>query len=164
MAVGPHDDEVRAAIRCMGQERAGNINFLSNDPVDTHAKPMTGEVLANVGSIGFVLVEGALDNSDHFGAPRQAQDGHRVCDGSRSGPAVVPADHDPIELERRRLNVRHDDYWPAGVEYCSADNHLLYRRFLGFGLSDNGEIKASRDTAKSIASIREVDRGHYPFE
>jgi hypothetical protein len=51
------------------------------------------------------------------------------------------------------MNVVHDDYWPTGVKECSFDNHLLDRGSLELRLSDNGEIEASRDTARSTADI-----------
>ena len=79
------------------------------------------------------------------------QDRHGVGDGACRLAAAVPAHHDAVELERRFLDIGHDDHRPAGLEQRAFGDQLFDLVSLRFGLGDDGEIEAPRDAGELVA-------------
>jgi len=55
-------------------------------------------------------------------------------------------------LERRFLDIRHDDHRPAGLEQRAFGDQLFDRIGSGFGLADDREIGSARDAGELVAA------------
>ena len=117
---------------------------------------VTGEMLAHIGAFDLVLLAALIGDDDDLDAAGLGQKRHGVGDGARRLPAAVPAHHDIVELERRLLDIGHQDHRPAGFEQRGLGDDLFHGRGLGLGLADDGEIEAPRDAAELVAGAGEA--------
>jgi hypothetical protein len=155
MAVTAHHHEIGAAVGGMGEEHVGDIDIAARDALDIDLQAMTGEMPAHIDALDLVLLAG-LGDDDDLDLSGFHQERHGIADGARGRAAAVPAHHDPVELHRSLLNIRHDDERPSGFEQRGFGDDVVDGRDLRLRLSDHGEIEAPGDAGELLAGAGEA--------
>ena len=113
MAVAAHDYEIDVGIGCVREQRVGNVEVAVVDALDLHFKSVTREVLAHISAFDLILLAAFVGDDDFLDDSCPLKQWHGVGDRARGGSAAVP---DAVKLERRFLDVGHDDDRPARIE------------------------------------------------
>ena len=108
--------------------------------------PWRARCCAHVGAGDLVLLPRSSVTITTSTRLARCEERHGVGDGARGRAAAVPAHHDAVELERRFLDVRHDDDRPAGLEQRGFGDHSSTALLSGSACptTDKSKRRASR--------------------
>src|SRR6516165_5680217 len=110
MPVPAHNHKIRAGVHRVREERIRNIEVTVGNASDFYFESVTGEMLTYVCTLNFVPFTSFIRDDYYLNVFCALKKRHGVGNGACSRSASVPTNHDAVELNRRFLDIRHDNH------------------------------------------------------